>query len=459
MKRLLICLFTNICCICVFAQMQRYNPNFQIRHIGSSYQQPVNITQPPKNNTLFSLWEKLGGETTYFCDTIPIEIEDNQVYVRVLIDGQSYRFNIDTGSSQGMLFPNAHRPSAIHQLSTPLGNIVSRDANYHLDTVRVVQLPPFRIPLLNNTQQPTPNTQELEISHYVASLMPRPALNNKYDAIIGFDLFNRGLCAKIDAGQGIMILTNNRRAFQEEERQGYTVKYKLKWFVPYLLVSPFVRHTDEALFDLGSQQLYTMNKQSYDQHLEDDLSKLNKNLGADIQRQTEGHAFGQLAIAGHGAEKKDEVAFLRLDRLKFADFAFRDLRAITTQGASRIGAEILNYGAIIINPFRRQISFLPYNNTDNIEVSNKPFQVAFVPTSSQRLSSPHGAVAVGLIWEKSEVYKAGMRQGDIILQIDQQPILSFRDFTQFRFVRGESHRFRMLDSNGKEKIVECVIKP
>ena len=437
---------------CANAQMQRYNPNFQIRHIGSNTQQPFNIIQPPKNNTLFSIWEKLGGEITYFCDTIPIEIEDDQVYVRVLVGDQSYRFNIDTGSSQGMVFPNS---SIIrHPSSKTLGNIVSRDANYHLDTVRVVQLPPFRLPLLNNTQHPTPNTQELEISHYVASLMPRPSFNDKYDAIIGFDLFNRGLCAKIDAQRGIMVLTNNRRAFRDEESEGYTVKYKLKWFVPYLFVSPFVRHTDEALFDLGSPQLYTMNKESYNQHLQDDLSRLNKNLGADIQRQTEGRAYGQLAIGGHGAEKKDEVAFLRLDRLKFGNFAFNDLRAITTQGASRIGAEILNYGSVIINPFQRQLTFLPYNNDDHVLVGNKPFQVAFVPSNSSR-----GAVAVGLIWEKSEVYKAGMRQGDVILQIDQRPILTFRDFTQFRFVKGESHRFRMLGTDGKEKIVECVIKP
>ena len=449
MKRALICLFVNISCICVFAQMQRYNPNFQIRHIGSNTQKPDNTNQPPKNNTLFSIWEMLGGETTYFCDTIPIEMEDDQVYVRAVIGNRTYRFNIDTGSSQGMVFQG----SPIKGF-TELGNIVSRDANYHLDTVRVVQLPPFRLPLLTNTQEPTAKSQQLEISHYVASLMPRPSFHDKYDAIIGFDLFNRGLCAKIDVERGIMVLTNNRRAFSDEELRGYTVKYKLKWFVPYLYVSPFIRHTDEALFDLGSPQLYTMNKESYDQHLQDDLSKLNKNLGADIERQTEGRAYGQLAIGGHGAEKKDEVAFLRLDRLRFGNFAFRDLRAITTQGASRIGAEILNHGAVIINPFRRQITFLPYNNTDSVHVGNKPFQVAFVPSNSSR-----GAVAVGLIWEKSEPYKAGMRQGDLILQIDQRPILSFREFTEFRFVIGESHRFRMLDTMGREKVVECVIKP
>ena len=439
MKRLLTCLFATICCICAIAQMQRYNPNFQLRHISPNNPQPSNYIQLTSPNSIFNFERGLS-----FCDTIPIEMEDDQLYVRVSIGDRSYRFNIDTGRSQGMVFQGS--PISGY---TELGNIVSRDANYQLDTVRVVQLPPFRLPLL--TSHPSPLATELEISHYIASLMRRPSVHDKYDAIIGFDLFNRGLCAKIDVEQGIMVLTNDRRAFRSEVQEGYTVKYKLKWFVPYLFVSPFVRHTDEVLLDLGSTQLYTMNKESYDQHLEDDLSRLNKNLGADIERQTEGRAFGQLAIAGHGAEQKDEVAFLRLDRLKFGNFAFRDLRAITTQGASRIGAEILNYGAIVINPFRREITFLPYNHSESVSVGNKPFQVAFVPNQ--------GRAAVGLIWEQSDPYKAGMRQGDIIMQIDQRPILSFRDFTQFRFVRGESHRFRMLDTKGMEKIVECVIKP
>ena len=412
-------------------QLHRYNPNF-------------------------------GLSAENFCDTISIDVEDDLILMPVRIDNKVYRFCLDTGSSQGMVYANSNIPDLV-----PLGNIISRDANNHVDTVQVIQLPPFTLPT---------NSSQLTVSGYVASLMPRHSISDKYDAIIGFDLFNRGICAKIDKQRGLLILTDEKKLFRAEEKAGYTLRYKLKWFVPYLYVSPFVRHTDEALFDTGAPLFYTMSRESFDQHLASDLANLHKNLGAGIERQVEGRAEGHLTLGGFGLEKKDEVVFLHLDRLKWGDFAFTDLHTITTQGASKIGAKLLDFGTVIINPFRKHITFQPYPNEvpssgeegsgvvakpspsgeleggspSSIRVGNKQFSVAFVPYKGQAV--------VGLIWEGSPPYKAGMRQGDVILQIDQRPINSFADFQRFGFIKGERHRFRLRDQQGVEKIVECIIK-
>ena len=411
-------------------QLHRYNPNF-------------------------------GLSAENFCDTISIDVEDDLILMPVRIDNKVYRFCLDTGSSQGMVYANSNIPDLV-----PLGNIISRDANNHVDTVQVIQLPPFTLPT---------NSSQLTVSGYVASLMPRHSISDKYDAIIGFDLFNRGICAKIDKQRGLLILTDEKKLFRAEEKAGYTLRYKLKWFVPYLYVSPFVRHTDEALFDTGAPLFYTMSRESFDQHLASDLANLHKNLGAGIERQVEGRAEGHLTLGGFGLEKKDEVVFLHLDRLKWGDFAFTDLHTITTQGASKIGAKLLDFGTVIINPFRKHITFQPYPNevpssgeeglgvvarpspsgeleggSSSVRVGNKQFSVAFVPYKGQAV--------VGLIWEGSPPYKAGMRQGDVILQIDQRPINSFADFQRFGFIKGERHRFRLRDQQGVEKIVECIIK-
>lgn len=396
-------------------QLHRYNPNF-------------------------------GLSAENFCDTISIDVEDDLILVPVQINNKVYRFCLDTGSSQGMVYANSNIPDLV-----PLGNIISRDANNHVDTVQVIQLPPFTLPT---------NSSQLTVSGYVASLMPRHSISDKYDAIIGFDLFNRGICAKIDKQRGLLILTDEKKLFRAEEKVGYTLRYKLKWFVPYLYVSPFVRHTDEALFDTGAPLFYTMSRESFDQHLASDLANLHKNLGAGIERQVEGRAEGHLTLGGFGLEKKDEVVFLHLDRLKWGDFAFTDLHTITTQGASKIGAKLLDFGTVIINPFRKHITFQPYPNevpsfgegsgVSSVHVGNKQFSVAFVPYKGQAV--------VGLIWEGSPPYKAGMRQGDVILQIDQRPINSFADFQRFGFIKGERHRFRLRDQQGVEKIVECIIK-
>ena len=69
-----------------------------------------------------------------------------------------------------------------------------------------------------------------------------------------------------------------------------------------------------------------------------------------------------------------------------------------------------------------------------------------------------GRATVGLIWDQSQPYQAGMRQGDIILQIDQRLIPTFADFLRFRFVKGEPHTFRLLTADGTEKTVTCIIK-
>ncbi|MCR5130608.1 MAG: aspartyl protease family protein [Prevotella sp.] len=399
-----------------YAQLERYNPNFDLQIRGA--------------DGTFS-------KAKHFCDTIPIEVEDDRIFMQIDIDGQPHRVILDTGSSQGMIF----QASAVSGLKL-LGNIISYDANNHNDTVCVVQLPKF-------------NLGRLSIDGYVASLMPRAAISRKYDAIIGFDLFNHGLCGKIDTKQKILILTDQKKFFREEEKVGFRLKYKLKWFVPYLYISPFVRHTDEALFDTGFPQLYTMNDESLVQHIADDLSHLNKTLGAEIERQIEGRSMGQMSIGGFGTERHDEVAFLHLDRLRWGELSLTDVQAITTQGASKIGAPLLNLGSLIINPFKKTITLTPFPDnyqeaSKSIHIGNKQFSVAFVPNGLKTI--------VGLIWEGSEPYKAGMRQGDTILQIDQQPILTFSDFLRYRFIKGYTHRFLLRDVSGQEKTVECVIK-
>lgn len=351
-----------------------------------------------------------------FCDTIPIDVINNQVYINATMNGRPLRLNLDTGSSQGMVYADF----SVGRLTT-LGGVISRDANQHVDSLVAVELPPFTI-------------GGITVSHYVATMVPRKRVRRNYDASVGFDIFNRGICAKIDARRGILVITDLPGVFDGE--QGYALKYKMKWFVPYVLVSPFMRHVDQALFDLGSRPLYTMNKASFDTH-----SYKSKQVNA----QVEGRSRGHLAIGVHGPEDEDEVAFLHLDRLKWDDFSFTDYHTITTQGASRIGVEILNYGSVVINPFKKRIVFQPYNNADSVRVGNKQMGVAFVPEE--------GRTAVGLIWDGCEAYQRGMRQGDVVLRVNNTVIRTFDDFVRFPFVEGRKYKFLLVDREGKNKEV------
>ena len=338
---------------------------------------------------------------TNFVDTIPIEVIDDQIYIMGTADGRPCRFNLDTGSSQGSVYMG----SSIQGLR-PLGNVVSRDAAGNLDTVSVVELPSLTI-------------GKLTLQHYVASVFRPQTTRHTYDAILGFDLLNKGLCCKIDARHGRMILTDRRDYFDHEP--GVGLHYRLKWFVPYVLVSPFKRHTDEVLFDTGSRQLFTMNKESFDVH-----AYKSKN----VESQVEERVNGSFTIGQLGAERSSEVVFMKLDRLKWDTFSFKDVRAMTTQGASRIGASILRYGTV----------------TDSVEVNNKTYTVAYVPGKD-------GRAMVGLLMKDSPEYRAGLRQGDTIVAIDGKAIATFADFRRYPFVKEQIYRLTVRGMNGMERQV------
>ncbi len=152
----------------------------------------------------FVISDTEGNELHNFTDTIPLETEHGQLFISAKMNGRKIRLCLDTGSSQGMVFAGTPLTEG-----TELGNIVTRDAHNHIDTVKVVDMPAFQM-------------GRLFVSHYVACVVPQPSVRPRYDAIIGFDLINRGLCAKIDVRHHRLILTDNKRLFVSEEGKRLT---------------------------------------------------------------------------------------------------------------------------------------------------------------------------------------------------------------------------------------------
>lgn len=381
MKRLFVLLIIFGGMLPVHAQMYRYNLDFEL-------------------------------SAQHFVDTIPIEFEDDQVYISAIIDGRRYRFNLDTGSSQGIAYSNGDMP-----YGRVLGKVQSRDANGHIDTIQAVSFPTFRI-------------GHLTIRGYSGSLLRHHTTHPKYDACIGFDLFNKGLNAKIDTRQGYLILTDIRDFFDQEP--GYRFKYRLLRFVPNVRLTPYPGCSDEALFDTGSRRLYVMGSRS--------LSLFEEKVPA-IASQVEGRSHGHRAIGTFGTERADQVSFLWLDGFQLGDYFFNDYHTMTTQGYSRIGGELFRYGSLIVNPRRKRFTFQPYNGEQAVMVSNKQMDIAFVPKN--------GLPCVGLVWEGSIHYSNGFRQGDVIVQIDGRPIRSFSEFQRYPFIEGREHTFLVRDTQGQ----------
>ena len=124
-----------------------------------------------------------------FSDTIAIEWRGHQVYVPVDINGQRYRFLLDTGAGQSVVYEGtelADGPSA--------GTIVSHDATGGTSTVNMVMLPPLT---LGNTT----------LTGCRATVQPGPAPRG-VDGLLGFDLVNGGLSLTIDVPRQLLIITD-----------------------------------------------------------------------------------------------------------------------------------------------------------------------------------------------------------------------------------------------------------
>ena len=106
---------------------------------------------------------------------------------------------------------------------------------------------------------------------------------------------------------------------------------------------------------------------------------------------------------------------------------------------------------VTFNPFKKTFRFQPYSGESRSRVGNRQLEKAVVP-------SPGRLPMIGLVWERGEAYKAGFREGDVILKADGQAIGSFDDYVRFRPVIGHVYTFTVKDKKGFLKEIKSEWK-
>jgi hypothetical protein len=357
------------------------------------------VAQMKRYDTDFALSQKK------FVMTMPIEVERDQIYLPVTIGGRQYRFKLDTGASQGVIYDDVWMPGL-----RELGYIKSEDATGESRRVTTVELPPMTL-------------GSLTISGFKVQRMRRNVVRRGEDGIIGFALFHRGLAARIDTRARLMTLTDNKKLFKSAE--GEILKYRLTWHVPYVKVSPFEGAEDVVLFDTGSPMLYAPNSAR--------LAQMEMSVPA-VADQIEGVTYGSRAMGHFGSEHAHQITLLKLERLKWGDFEFQDVHCATVQGGSHVGAQMLEYGAMIIDPFRKQLIFQPYDEATSCQVPDRRADIVMVEKD--------GKAMVGMLMEEGRAWQAGFRQGQVIEKVDGMD-LSFDAFNTYRWVNGQEYEFTL----------------
>ena len=345
-----------------------------------------------------------------FLFAIPLEVERGQIYVTLDFNGRLCRFKLDTGASQGILYDDVMLPGV-----RPLGTIESEDAAGRVRQMQTVQLPPFRI-------------GPLTISSYKVQRMRRSIVRRGEDGIIGFALFNKGIAARIDVREKQLTLTDRRDHYAYTP--GEALKYRLRKHVPYIKISPFAGVEDEVLFDTGSPLPYAVNANAFAQM---------RSQHPEIASQIEGTTYGSHTIGHFGTERSGQITLLTLKRLLWGNFVFRDIHCTTVNGGSHIGAPLLDYGALVINPFRRQLVFQPYDGITSVTVANRLHDIVIVERN--------GRAMIGMVMQDGKAWAAGFRSNSIIEQVNGQP-LTFQQFLHYRWVRNQEYQFTLRMPNG-----------
>lgn len=269
-------------------------------------------------------------------DTIPLTFQYNMPVVEAVINGQPRRFLLDTGSSASILMLGTGDDYALAGDS-----IEMEDAHGEKQLTGYTQAD-FRLGRFEGKK-----------NFY---FMPyNEVLHGLFDGILGMDYLEyMGVVVKIDVKRGYLIVTTDKRLFNREKRKKTTYKRNKSDRLPKLKVkmSPGGK-VKNVLFDTGFNEMLEL-------RMEDFERLMNSRRGETFRQQLTGTAYTQL----------QGTALQQLDSVRTINFRVRELKVLKTKlydteahaeetTDSKLGAAILNHGAVIINARKRKIYFLP----------------------------------------------------------------------------------------------------
>lgn len=369
-----------------------------------------------------------------FADTIKIKVMDGAVVVPVEIEGRTQNLLFDTGSPLGLWI--GQKEDWMRQMTAD--SLTIGDINQEFRKQTIYQIPTMRLGSLLIENYPM----------IVESAVGMVACN-RFDGVLGFNLVGKGLSFKLDTKDSLLIVTDRKKFFAEEEKGRPTAKYRMKRtpaFRPLILVDTPIGWV-ETVFDTGALNTWLALPQEQLNHWLAKSPKKQKILD-DLTIQTDTTINSSVGLYGLSA---DTIVgrFLHLPKIHIDHLPVNDLYITTAHRTSRVGSAVLKHASLIIDAPRKQFVFVPHDQQDITVGNSEAGSVTFIPTEAGDTLG----VLKAVVRKGSAAYQKGVRTGDYLMGVNGTPIT---DACTYMLMdrHDEEAQFKFRSPDGTEKSVQ-----
>ena len=367
-----------------------------------------------------------------FADTIKVKVFDGAVIVPVEIEGQERHFMFDTGAQSGAWY------SPKEDWMKPLSDdsVMVADINKKVHKQILYKSSPIKLGNLVIGNYPL--VQGEGMVPYSCSV---------FDGAFGFDLVGKGLSFKLDTKDSLLIVTDKKGFFAEEEKNRPFVKYKLinKTKPVVQVQSPIGKIA--AVFDTGAIRVWLdLPQRTFDKWLARYPKKREDIVALTVQKDSTVNTN----IGLHGVSNDTiEERVLHFPSVKIGSLPVNDLYISTACHSLGIGTALLMHTSMIIDAQKKRFVFLPHDPQTELSVGNEEIRsLKFLPAE---VGDSLG-VLKAIVRKGSTAYQQGIRTGDYLIEVNGIPI---KDPCTYMQMEGKNKETPMIlrSPDGTEKQV------
>ncbi len=318
-----------------------------------------------------------------YYEEIPFEYVKSKIIIPVTIEGETYRFLLDTGA------PNVLSQDLYNKITTHGERTTRvRDANEQKGRLKMVSVP--ELTLGNTIFENTPVL--------VYDLHNGPLGCFKIDGFIGSNLLRKSIL-QISLQERLLRITDRRKKLDLNKKNAHKISLRGDQKSPYLWIDLDGEQEggarEHVLIDTGMSGFYDISSSNYAQMEHLDIFT--------VVASSEGAS----SISLFGTAKVGEQQRLLVPKIGIGNTTFHNLVTETTDdNNSRIGSDILEYGTITIDFKNKRFYF----NAKAASIDLQEKQLSFTPAYYE------DRFIIGFVWDDS--LKDTLAFGDELLKVN-----------------------------------------